>query len=410
MTAPQQSDRFIPYSADDVAKMCMTENTLANYSDNQLLELYQLLSRQFGIEALSTVARLKQAYKFNDPDTDLRTPKLFDEKSQPQVFEDLLQSLLNQANFERISEQEIQDSLGSSSVFKLRLKVDFNPYEEVLIYYRGESKKSEELKMLMGLRTRTVEFNNFDRVFIYIRFKKAAHQKNNKVLLRLFQNVPKADLEMLFPETKVGLRPVDKLMIGIPALVSGVVVISTKLGATLVLLGSLLGFYLGWRSQPVTLDKAALLALGAGIGALAGYIWKQFSNFKNRKLKFAQTLTSNLYFKLLDTNAGVFHRIADNASEEELKESLLAYYFLLKAGKPTSMTDLDHSIQQWFLERWDCDLDFEVEDALAKLKRLGLASIQPASENNAQSDSLSLWQAVDMNAAKTLLSQQAGRI
>lgn len=80
---------------------------------------------------------------------------------------------------------------------------------------------------------------------------------------------------------------------------------TTKLGATLLLMGSLLGFWLGVSSEPVQLDKAALLALVAGLGALGGYCWKQFRNFGNRKLKYTQALTENLYFKLLDNNAGV---------------------------------------------------------------------------------------------------------
>ena len=35
---------------------------------------------------------------------------------------------------------------------------------------------------------------------------------------------------------------------------------------------------------------------------------------------------------------------------------------------------LDRQIEQWFAGRWGAVLDFEVEDALAKLVRLGLAT------------------------------------
>tara|TARA_R110001599_G_scaffold353826_1_gene599234 strand:+ start:4985 stop:5251 length:267 start_codon:yes stop_codon:yes gene_type:complete len=83
---------------------------------------------------------------------------------------------------------------------------------------------------------------------------------------------------------------------------------TTKMGATALLLGSLLGFWLGTSSEPVALDKAAIIALGARIAALAGYLWKQCSNFRNRKLKYTQALTENLYFKLLDNSAGAGRR------------------------------------------------------------------------------------------------------
>ena len=41
---------------------------------------------------------------------------------------------------------------------------------------------------------------------------------------------------MLFPNSEVRMKTIDKLIIGVPAAVSGVVVIVTKLGATLILL------------------------------------------------------------------------------------------------------------------------------------------------------------------------------
>ncbi|NND66364.1 MAG: DUF3754 domain-containing protein, partial [Halioglobus sp.] len=75
----------------------------------------------------------------------------------------------------------------------------------------------------------------------------------------------------------------------------------------------------------------------------------------------------------LDNNAGVIHRVVDDAEESECKESLLAYYFLLVAGKPVAAGELDARIEAWMAERWHCKLDFEIGDALGKLQLLGLA-------------------------------------
>ena len=139
------------------------------------------------------------------------------------------------------------------------------------------------------------------------------------------------------------------------------------------MLGSLFGFWLGLHSEPVELDRARLLVLAAGLGALGGYLWKQVSNFRNRKLRFTQALTENLYFKLLDNNAGVIFRILDEAEESECKESFLAWHFLLAGGGRMTAARLDQVIEAWFAERWQCPLDFEIDDALAKLEVLGLA-------------------------------------
>ena len=85
-----------------------------------------------------------------------------------------------------------------------------------------------------------------------------------------------------------------------------------------------------------------------------------------------QALTQNLYFKNLDNNAGVFHRLANDAEEEESKEAILAYYFLLVSSEPLTRSKLDHEIERWFDSRWNCELDFEIDDALHKLLALGL--------------------------------------
>ena len=52
---------------------------------------------------------------------------------------------------------------------------------------------------------------------------------------------------MVFPNVQVRMRLFDKLLIGVPALISGVIVIVTKLLATFGLLLLLLGFWLGTR-------------------------------------------------------------------------------------------------------------------------------------------------------------------
>ena len=184
--------------------------------------------------------------------------------------------------------------------------------------------------------------------------------------------MPRADLEMLFPNTSVRMRLMDKLFIAVPALVSGGIVLSTKLGASLVSLGSLFGYWLGWHDQPTELNQARVMVLLAGVAALVGYLWKQFNSFKNRKIRFMQALTQNLYFRNLDNNAGVFHRLVNDAEDEESKEALLAYYFLLASPIALAKDELDRRIEAWFETNWDCRIDFEIEDALQKLCGLGL--------------------------------------
>ena len=375
---PDKKFRFIPYRKHDIVEMCLQDNLLSA-QEKDFRQLYYMLSSIFHFEFHQVTESLKDVYAPVDPDTDTR---LFDniERLSDLSFVDLLGGLLEKANYERITEADLNKAMSESSMFKIRLHVDFKDFSEVLLFCRGVSTRQEVLKSWMGLRSKKIEFTNYDRVVVYIRFKDDYQQlktamplcKPGATLLKLFQNVPKADLEMLFPNTRVRMRMIDKLLIGVPAVVSGGIVLTTKLGASLVLLGSLFGFWLGLSNQPVELNKTAIMVLLAGLVALGGYLWKQFNNFKNRKLRFMQTLTESLYFKNLDNNAGVIYRLADDAEEEECKEAILAYYFLLISKQPLSRQELDRKIEDWLVKKWHCDVDFEIDDALEKLITLGL--------------------------------------
>jgi hypothetical protein len=67
----------------------------------------------------------------------------------------------------------------------------------------------------------------------------------------------------------------------------------------------------------------------------------------------------------------------DDAEEEVCKEAILAYYFLLTRPLIESSVLLDQSIETWFKSDWQADVDFEIMDALGKLKRLGLIVEDP---------------------------------
>lgn len=73
-------------------------------------------------------------------------------------------------------------------------------------------------------------FVNYEQVVVYLRMRDDfAGCRAGATLLKLFRNVPKADLEMLFPNTRVRMRLMDKLLIGIPAFISaGIIILLRK--------------------------------------------------------------------------------------------------------------------------------------------------------------------------------------
>lgn len=389
MAGSIKRQRFIPFRKADLIDMCLLDDRLPEGQPPAFREFCRILEALLHYEFHRVLENLKNCYAPFNPDADTRFIHDLKEEKLRQLQRDLgrqLTELLDAANFERISAEDLKESMAVESLFKIRLAVDFSDFEDVLFFRRGERIQEETLVSFFGLKKRTIRFVNYDRVLVYIRFKDHDYFdargrsdlffKPGSTIIKLFNSVPQADLEMLFPNSEVRMKTIDKLIIGIPAAISGVIVVVSKLGASLLLVAALVSFWIGMREHPVDIDQQHLVALGLGLGALGGYLFKQISKFKNRKIRFMKALTENLYFKNLDNNVGVFHHLVDAAEEEEFKEALLAYYFLLVAGGSLTRQQLDQAVEGWLSDKWDCRIDFEVADALDKLERFGIVKIK----------------------------------
>jgi hypothetical protein len=349
---------YIPLSRSAVTDLCRTQ--LDASEQTQFDALAALLTAWYHHYLHAQLEALKDHYR-----------------NHPETFAATLDQVARAANFSAITRQDLDQALQEESIFQLRLAVDFADFKELVFYRRGESTRQAQVDKWFGLRRHTIDFNNYDMVLVYVRFRdlKPGEDEDDvpfepdASLLKLFSNVPQADLEMLFPNTKIRMRWIDKLLIGVPAFVSGVVVLTTKIGGTLILLSGVIGFWLGFSGEPVTLDQGALAALLTGAVTLGGYLWKQYSNFKNRKIRFMKTLTESLYFRTLAHNEGVLTHIVDNAEESEVKEVLLGYVGLHVLGAATAS-----ELKAWVDEKLAATTDFDTQDALEKLIELQLAT------------------------------------
>ncbi|CAB9492860.1 TMEM143 family protein [Alteromonas macleodii] len=396
-------ERFIPFRKRDVANLC--EGLLSH--DSAVFRTFStLLVSRIHYQYHEQLEALKNSYSHFDPNKDTRELQPSNERVRKQnqkAFAKGFASLLNAANFEKVTDDDLEAALNEESLFKVRLAVSFDDFEDVVFYRRGDSIKTETVRTFFGLRKKQVSFTNYDKVAVYITFKDEAYFKEKgqtpvtfkpgSTIVKLFQNVPKADLEMLFPNSEVKMRPLDKLIISASAAIGGTVVLVTKLGASLLLMASFLAFWLGFKDDEVELTKQSLITFGIGMGVFGSFIFKEWTKFKNRKIRFMKALSDNLYFKNLDNNAGVFHTLIDAAEEEDSKEALLAYTFLLKCSRVSSegsaafckmqsdseiaaggmtLANLDSAIETYFLEELNCALDFDVTDAIEKLVSMQL--------------------------------------
>lgn len=350
------SEPYIPMSRKAVIELCAS--TMAQSNARQFARFAEILSAWYHFVYHADLERIKESFA-----TDSAT------------FASDLDKIVRAANFTKIEQSDLDRALGEESVFRLRLAVDFNDFEEIVFYRRGASTQTATISQWFGLRNRTIEFTNFDHVLVYVRFTPIPFNETGEPqrfapgnsILKLFTNVPEADLEMLFPNTQVRMRLMDKMFLGVPAFVSGMVVLSTKIGGTFLIVIGFVSFWLGMSNNAVEIDQPALIALMSAAGALGAYFWKQFSNFKNRKIRFMKALAENLYFKTLANDEGVLSYLVDRAEESDTKEVLLAYAELI-ANRPMTETELAQALATRLGE----NVAFDISDAMTKLNKLGL--------------------------------------
>jgi len=378
-------ERFIPFRKSDVVAMCVDE--VQDGQREPFRAFVELLESLLHHEFRGRLEALKDAYYPFNPDADVRTlhePSAAERDAAQERLVQELTDLAEAANFERISPDDLDRAFVEESLVKVRLEADFDDFEHVVFYRRGVRTREEQVKRWFGLRRKDITFTNYGKVLVYVKFKDAAHFQGRgkkvqdlpfapgSMIIKLFQDVPRADLEMLFPNARVRMRAIDKLLIGVPAVVSGIIMVVTKLVAALLPVALLLAFWFGLRREPVELNQGQLVTLGAALAAVGGFLVRQFGKFKNRKIQFMKSLSDNLYFRNLDNDAGVFNHLLDAAEEEEVKEAVLAYHFLRSAEGALTADELDERIEAWFVRRWGAEFDFEVADGVRKLRRLRL--------------------------------------
>jgi hypothetical protein len=336
---------------------------------------------------------LEQLYEPFSPDTDLLQTRRFtaDERRSMQArLVTQMAELLTQGNFTRIAPEDFHIILTRHSHYGLDLQVDTDAFEELLIFYRGATTITERhrdiRKAYMGWRE--VKVPVFQRLFILFKLKpfdvrveevmrdKKVDRKEAESLVRrqrkmlpdtvtsdyvyikLFKNMPRSDVEMAFPNTRVRFRLFDKIKLGVTA-------------------GS--GFGVGVVG---TVGKLALLSnpytLVMTLGGLGGIVVRQASAFIAQRNRYMVVLARNLYFHSMADNRGVMTLLADRAADEDIKEEMLLYTALANAQINIHDLDaVDRTIEEYLAKTFGIDVDFDVTDALSRLKQEGVVTELP---------------------------------
>lgn len=122
-------DRFIPLRKTDLIESCCNDGRLEEYDIASFRTLCQLLVSCLHLEFHQLLEKLKDNYAPFDPNADtLQVVSLNKQQKveKQQLFSSTFSQVLNAANYERVTEQDLQEALSEESVFKVRLAVEFD--------------------------------------------------------------------------------------------------------------------------------------------------------------------------------------------------------------------------------------------------------------------------------------------
>jgi hypothetical protein len=277
------------------------------------------------------------------------------------------------------------------SPYGLHLTVDLKEFDEALLYYRGTGVivVEERDPWRLYLRKTRLEIPIFQRLFLLFKLKpeeariaeimaetgtdraRAARSlrkarahlptgvSSDYIYIKIFKRIPQIDLEMLFPNTKIAFRPLDKLKLMVTAgggTVAGVTGTATKLIAA---------------TNPFT--------LAFGIFGLSAVVFRQVMKFFNTRNRYMMVLAQNLYFHSLANNHGALTLIADRAEEEDVKEDMLLYAFLARqASSYDALPAIRDEVTRFLKDRCGVSVNYDAEDALRRLLADGLIRTDPA--------------------------------
>jgi hypothetical protein len=282
----------------------------------------------------------------------------------------------------------LEKAFEETSLIELRTDVDFDEFELMHCYYRGDVEKTTVIQKFW--RKTELSINVFERVVLLLKFKDAdyfAAKKENldkldftpgKMYVYLYKNIPKFDLELLFPNVKLSMTWKDRLMLIVPAIGAAVPLMLKALPQILIIVGVVLFIAVGpsalesvnANEEDVRNIMPVLVALLSLAMTLGGFVFKQYTSYKNKRLLFQKKVTDTLFFKNLDSNGGVFHALIDAAEEEESKEIILVYYHLLTSPRPLTAQELDDKIEEWMEHKFGTKIDFDIEGPLGNLQAI----------------------------------------
>eukprot|EP01064_Diplonema_japonicum_P027974 TRINITY_DN41_c6_g1_i1.p1 TRINITY_DN41_c6_g1~~TRINITY_DN41_c6_g1_i1.p1 ORF type:complete len:550 (+),score=118.15 TRINITY_DN41_c6_g1_i1:39-1652(+) len=178
----------------------------------------------------------------------------------------------------------------------------------------------------------------------------------------LFTEVPFGDLEAIFPHKTISLKKTDT------------VVFMVKIVSTIIILGLTVKNLFTTPVQGERVKGTMFLVLLLTI-AVVKHAVALVTGWMNMKKSYERDVSNWTQVRTCATGMPVVAQLVDDVKEQELKEMVLAYFFLWQSSKATcTAEEIDHQVENFLYHCFDNKVDFDEDDGMQKLLHLGLVS------------------------------------
>jgi len=235
----------------------------------------------------------------------------------------------------------LQSKVLNPANFLLETTVQEPAFEEVFVLWRPKAESETVAQMaLSGLATSNIDKEHF-------------------IFAKAMRGVPLADLELVFPEKHIHMKPFDLIMIVSGLCTAAIALVSQLFNA----------------STSGSSGDLSSLVVTAAIAA----VMKAFSSYSANMTYYNSVVQAGLNARTMGNNRCAFTYLVDAVKAQEYKETVIALFTLQQLGGSSDVKALqersDMLIQQVDGDRnanpVPCTL--QVDDALSKLHEFGLA-------------------------------------
>lgn len=380
------ADGFIAARQAELGHAIANERGMPEGDAAALPDVFRLLGALLHHEAYERLEALKLLYDPLDPDA---PPSRRDISAAAfERFEQALQQELTRANFVEIDPDTVQTRETTKLLTGLAIKPSRAGIRRIRYFARGARPEQIVRKAWFGLRRKVIDAQVMADVVVIVGFKADSEiQREDRkafasmrrgvrpgaALVKHFRNVANAELVTLHPGAKPSMLRRDQVILAAPAIATGVPVL-LNLWPALTVLFAVLAAYFGARGVIEDDELKRALAAVSGLVAVGAFVMRQRLKYEAQTLRYQKQLADTVYFRNLANNAGVLDLLVGAGEEQDAKEAILAYGILRRAGHSMAKGEIDNFAEAFLRERFGLEVNFEIQDALGKLERLGIVS------------------------------------